>query len=72
MCIVAVDHPSNYAVSAAELPSVARVRTHWIRWYCEWLLARLSLWANRSTVALSPTIRLFIHVFLKFGDEHHF
>jgi hypothetical protein len=30
---VAVDQPSNWAISTAELPSVARIRTHWMRWY---------------------------------------
>ena len=41
-----------------------------VRWYSERLLARLSLSARRPTVALSPTIRSFIHGPLKSADVH--
>lgn len=68
-CTVAVDQPSNWTISDAELPSVARISTHWMRWYCEWQLACLSRSAKRATVALSPVIKLFIHDYLKFVSE---
>ena len=70
-CTVATDQPSSCAISAAELPNVARISTHWMRWYSEWLSARLSRSASLCTVGLSPTIRLFIHVSLKSVDDHH-
>jgi hypothetical protein len=42
-----------------------------MRWYSAWLLARLSRSASRATVALSPTIKLFIHGSSKSADRHH-
>jgi len=41
-----------------------------MRWYSEWLAALFNLSANLSTVGLSPTIRLFIHVSFKSVDRH--
>ena len=66
-----VDHPSNCAIYAAELPSVARINTHWIRWYSEWLCARLSRSANREIVGLSHAIRFFIHDSSKSVDQDY-
>ena len=41
-----------------------------MRWYWEWLLARLSLSGNLCTLGLSPTIGPFIHESLKSVEAH--
>jgi hypothetical protein len=62
MRTVTGDQPSNRPISAAVLPNVARISTHWIRWYSVWLLAVFNRSANRSIVALSLTISGFIFI----------
>jgi hypothetical protein len=62
--------PRSRAISAAELPGVARISTHWMRGYSAWLPACFRRSASLATVGLSPTIRRFIHGSLKSVEAH--
>ena len=61
-----VAQPSTLAISAAELPSVARSRTHWMRWYSGRPRAFFSRSARQLMVRRSGSIKVFI----RFSYQH--
>jgi len=44
------------------LAVVMQSSAHWMRWYVEWLYARLRRPASRAIVGLSHSITLFIYL----------